>query len=232
MPQLPLLPALDGTALTAALAGSALLSLLSLVLALWSLRRAGRMIRHYQALTSGAEGRDLASLLEEATARLKAAERRLAELERRTAGLDGELRRIGETESGIQQLRSDTADLGVQARRLTGAEGGLRQLLGRADTLENRLQLALKHVGLVRYRAYEDTGGDQSFALAILDDARDGVVVSSLHGRGGDRVYAKPVKGGRSSYALSEEEQQAIVQAGSGGPGRGEGPRSRAGEDR
>lgn len=232
MSQLPPLSELDGPLLTAALAASAVIALLALLLALGSLRRAGRMIRHYQALTAGAEGRDLGALLEQATARLKVAETRLGELDRRTAGLDGELRRIGETESGIRQLRSDTADLGIQARRLDGAEGGLNRLLSRSDALENRLRLALKHVGLVRYRAYENTGGDQSFALAILDDAADGVVISGLHGRGGDRVFAKPVQGGRSSYALSEEEQLAIAQAGSGRPGLGRGPRAESPEER
>ena len=232
MPQIPPLPLLDGPTLTVALAATALVALLSLVLALGSLRRAGRMLRHYRTLTSGAEGRDLAALLEEATARLQSAERRLAELDRRMAGLDDDLRRIGEAESAIRQLRSDTADLGVQARRLSGAEGGLHHLQGRSNTLESRLQLALKHVGLIRYRAYEDMGGDQSFALAILDDAQSGVVLSGLHGRSGDRVFAKPVQAGRSSYALSQEEQLAIAQAAGAGPGLGGGPRSMDGEER
>ena len=66
MPQIPPLPLLDGPTLTVALAATALVALLSLVLALGSLRRAGRMLRHYRTLTSGAEGRDLAALLEEA----------------------------------------------------------------------------------------------------------------------------------------------------------------------
>ena len=226
MPQIPPIPSLDGATVTVALAVTALLALLSLALAIGSLRRAGRMIHHYQALTAGAEGRDLAALLEEATARLKSAERRLQELDRRTAGLDKELQRIGDAESGIHQLRSDTADLGTQARRLSGAEGNLNRLRSRSEALESRLQLALKHVGLIRYRAYENTGGDQSFALAILDDARNGVVLSGLHGRDGDRVFAKPVQAGLSSYALSPEEQSAIAQAGAARRETAEGPRA------
>ncbi len=231
MPQIPPLPLLEGPALSAVLAATALVALLSLFLALGSLRRAGRMLRHYRALTAGAEGRDLAALLEEATARLKASEGRLAELDRRTTSLAEDERRIDEAERAIHQLRADTADLGAQARRLSGAEGGLQHLQGRSNTLESRLQLALKRVGLIRYRAYEDTGGDQSFALALLDDANSGVVLSSLHGRGGDRVFAKPVQAGRSSYALSEEEQLAIAQAGSAGPGIGAGPRAQTREE-
>ena len=51
---------------------------------------------------------------------------------------------------------------------------------------------------------------DQSFAIALLDDARDGVVISSLHGRANTRVFAKPVSNGESAHNLSDEETQAI----------------------
>ena len=53
----------------------------------------------------------------------------------------------------------------------------------------------------------------QSFALAVLDERGDGFVVSSIFGRAESRLYAKPVKAGKSKYALSDEEEQAIVQA-------------------
>jgi HAMP domain-containing protein len=68
----------------------------------------------------------------------------------------------------------------------------------------------LRHIGLVRFNPFDDTGSDQSFALALLDDRRDGVVVSSLHGRNTTRLYAKPVTDGGSRHALSEEEERAI----------------------
>jgi hypothetical protein len=66
---------------------------------------------------------------------------------------------------------------------------------------------------LVRYNPFQDTGGDQSFALALLDKRGDGVVVSSLHSRTMTRFYAKPIKGGVSPLSLSEEEVQAVQQA-------------------
>ena len=56
---------------------------------------------------------------------------------------------------------------------------------------------ALQRVGLVRFNPFEDTGGNQSFALALLDADRDGVIVSSLHSRDLTRVYAKAVTGGK-----------------------------------
>ncbi len=78
------------------------------------------------------------------------------------------------------------------------------------EYLEVRSRGSLQHVGLVRFNPFEDTGSDQSFAIALLDDRRDGIVLSSLHGRGQTRVFAKPVEGGVSKHTLSDEEAQAI----------------------
>jgi hypothetical protein len=75
---------------------------------------------------------------------------------------------------------------------------------------EERSATSLQHIGLVRFNPFEDTGSDQSFAIALLDDRRDGVVISSLHGRSNTRVFAKPVEDGSSRHTLSEEEAQAI----------------------
>lgn len=78
----------------------------------------------------------------------------------------------------------------------------------------------LRHIGLVRFNPFDDTGSDQSFALALLDDRRDGVVLSSLHGRNTTRLYAKPVADGGSRHTLSEEEERAIRLAVEGGDDR------------
>lgn len=78
------------------------------------------------------------------------------------------------------------------------------------EALEVRSRGSLQHVGMVRFNPFEDTGSDQSFAIALLDDRRDGIVLSSLHGRGQTRVFAKPVEGGESTHQLSDEEAQAI----------------------
>ena len=78
------------------------------------------------------------------------------------------------------------------------------------DLLEWRSRGSIQHVGLVRFNPFDDTGSDQSFALALLDEGRDGVVISSLHGRSNTRLFAKPVSGGESAHTLSDEELQAI----------------------
>jgi hypothetical protein len=82
--------------------------------------------------------------------------------------------------------------------------------------LERRSQTSIQHIGLVRFNPFDDTGSDQSFAIALLDERKDGLVISSLHGRNNTRVFAKPVSGGSSTHTLSDEEAQAIRIAVSG----------------
>lgn len=80
--------------------------------------------------------------------------------------------------------------------------------------LRDDSSLHLQKIGLVRYNPFDETGGDQSFAVALLDDGGDGVVISSLHARDMTRVYGKPVKAGKAGgYEFSEEEKQAVAKA-------------------
>ena len=76
--------------------------------------------------------------------------------------------------------------------------------------IDARTRRSLQHIGMVRFNPFEDTGSDQSFAIAMLDDRRDGIVISSLHGRSNTRVFAKPVADGGSAHNLSDEEAEAI----------------------
>jgi hypothetical protein len=89
----------------------------------------------------------------------------------------------------------------------------LDELTARAAVLEAAQRRAFQRVGLVRFNPFEETGGNQSFALALLDAGGDGWVLSSLHARSGTRVYAKAIKAGRADAALSDEESAAIGQA-------------------
>jgi hypothetical protein len=74
-------------------------------------------------------------------------------------------------------------------------------------------------VGLIRYDAFEDMGGALSFSVALLDEHRDGVVISAINGRTETRCYAKPVRDGTSEHNLSGEETAAIGAAAEGKPG-------------
>ena len=89
----------------------------------------------------------------------------------------------------------------------------VEELATLCQRLEATLQHAVQGVGIVRFNPFGDTGGDQSFAIALLDAQGDGLVLTSLYGRAESRIYAKPVQGGQSPYPLTAEETQAIRQA-------------------
>ena len=72
------------------------------------------------------------------------------------------------------------------------------------------LAAALRHVSVVRYDAFGDMGGRFSFSAALLDDAGDGLIITSIHGRSETRTYLKGLAGGDSDITLSPEELQAV----------------------
>ncbi len=83
----------------------------------------------------------------------------------------------------------------------------------RLAEIERQLALSITGVGLVRFNAFQETGGDLSFSLALLDSHENGVVLTSIFGREDSRFYGKPVREGQSTYLLSEEEKQALAEA-------------------
>jgi hypothetical protein len=105
------------------------------------------------------------------------------------------------------------AILEAHLRRVRDVGEELKGVAGRTTALEARLPSAVQQVGLVRFNPFEDTGSNQSFALALLDGGGDGVVISSLHSRQATRMYVKPVVGGAADRAMSDEETEAIKQA-------------------
>jgi hypothetical protein len=132
----------------------------------------------------------------------------LAVLQRRV----GELRRRYATllTGGGEDLGELLTKYGEQTRLAASAA---EQLTASADRVEIKLRRSLQRLGLVRFDAFEGLGGEQSFAVALLDDEGTGVVLSSLQGRGESRLYAKPVEKWDSTYTLSVEEKEAIRRA-------------------
>jgi Protein of unknown function (DUF4446) len=105
------------------------------------------------------------------------------------------------------------AVLGSHLDRVRQVVRDVEQVGARTAVIERDIKGSFGRVGLVRYNPFEDTGGNQSFALALLDGRGDGFVVSSLHSRSGTRIYAKGIAAGVSETALSEEETAALKQA-------------------
>ena len=128
---------------------------------------------------------------------------------RRAAEIDRRLQALTRGDDG----RSLQAVLEAQLGRVDEIAGAVDRLAGRTRALEVSGRKAFQRIGLVRFNPFEDTGSNQSFALALLDGRGDGFVVSSLHARAGTRVYAKAISNGVSEGALSDEETEALRQA-------------------
>ena len=94
--------------------------------------------------------------------------------------------------------------------RVQAAVQQVEEIGALAQRLKEESVFDLQHVGVVRFNPFSDTGGDQSFAIALADAQGDGVLISSLHARDTTRVYAKPMIGGGSAHSLTNEEKQAI----------------------
>lgn len=101
----------------------------------------------------------------------------------------------------------------AQQRESLGLRSDVQVLRDDLAAARADLSDALRHVAVVRYDAFGDMGGRLSFSAALLDDAGDGLVLTSINGRSETRTYAKGVKGGGSDHALSPEEEQAISYA-------------------
>jgi hypothetical protein len=119
-----------------------------------------------------------------------------------------------------RDLIGHAADLRKDYEALHGyVEDALRKVHSRLDAAEHRLDRAIAHTALVRYDAYGEMSGRQSTTIALLDDTRSGVVLSSIHHRDSARLYAKRVRDGEAEIELSPEEHEAVRSALGESPG-------------
>ena len=143
-----------------------------------------------------------------ATLMLARTVRRLRAAQRAVLGPSGNEDLVAHA-AGLQRAFEATRDE-VQA--------AVERLDDRTAATEQRLDGAIAHLALVRYDAYGELAGKQSISLALLDDRRNGVVLSSIAHRDTARLYCKPVAGGAGEQPLSPEEQEEVRIALAGGP--------------
>jgi Protein of unknown function (DUF4446) len=127
--------------------------------------------------------------------------------------------RLRRVETSYRTLTAGTSAGNLEAV-LKDHIGQVRQATERVtelDELTHQLEHSgrshIQRLGFLRFNPFRDSGGDQSFALALADQEGNGVVISGLHGRDGTRMYAKPLAAWKSVYPLTDEEQQAIDRA-------------------
>src|SRR5689334_25277465 len=112
--------------------------------------------------------------------------------------------------AGLALRRTTSRPSGEGVDALPEDVHGLRQEVA---ALKAESTDALRHLSVVRYDAFGDVGGHLSWSLAVLDDAGNGVVLTSIHGRSDARTYAKNVTGWSSQQQLSPEEEEAVAHA-------------------
>jgi hypothetical protein len=110
--------------------------------------------------------------------------------------------------------RKDLVEFAVSLQgRIDDLHRAVDEVAAGLARVDRRVDATVANSAIVRYDAYEDTGGHQSASLALLDGSRSGVVVTAIQGRDYARIYMKEVERGRPSVALSPEEQEAVERA-------------------
>jgi hypothetical protein len=110
--------------------------------------------------------------------------------------------------------RRDLVDFAVSLQgRIDDLHRAVDEVAAGLARVDRRIDGSVANSSIVRYDAYEDTGGHQSASLALLDAQRTGVVVTAIQGRDYARIYMKELDRGRASVALSPEEQEAVERA-------------------
>jgi hypothetical protein len=110
--------------------------------------------------------------------------------------------------------KTDLVDFAVSLQgRIDDLHRAVDEVAAGLVRVDRRVDLSVTNTSIVRYDAYEDTGGHQSASLAVLDSGRSGVVVTAIQGRDYARIYMKELDRGRASIALSPEEAEAVERA-------------------
>jgi hypothetical protein len=103
--------------------------------------------------------------------------------------------------------------LARQRKRIDELDEALAAVRAHSDDVEQQVRRTVSRIGVVRYDAFDEIGGQQSFSAALLDEHGDGVVITSITGRNDGRTFIKSVRAGEGTQLLSEEEAAAVAAA-------------------
>jgi len=110
--------------------------------------------------------------------------------------------------------KGDLIDFAVSLQsRIDDLHRAVDEVAAGLSRVDRRVDGSLSNVAVLRYDAYEDTGGQLSASVALLDGARTGLVLTAIQGRDHARIYVKKLDHGRASIALSPEEIEAVERA-------------------
>lgn len=111
------------------------------------------------------------------------------------------------------QMENVEKILADHLKNLKHQEKYIKKIFEEISRMDLITQKSFQKIETIRYNPFNDTGGDQSFSIALLDAKNNGFIMTSLYTRGDTRVYAKPIKGGVSEYTLSGEENEVLKKA-------------------
>jgi Protein of unknown function (DUF4446) len=125
------------------------------------------------------------------------------------------LRRVRESQQVmLGGGKDDLVDFAVSLQaRIDDLHRAVDEVAAGLARVDRRVDESIGKTSIVRYDAYEGTGGHQSASVAMLDGARSGIVLSAIQGRDYARIYVKELDHGRASVALSPEEEEAVERA-------------------
>ena len=104
-------------------------------------------------------------------------------------------------------------DINKYMERIVDIEAALSETNTYCKQLDKQMENCMQKVGIVRYNAYKDAGSNLSFAVALLDENNNGVVFNGIYSREMSNTYAKPIENGKSKYAMTDEEIEAVNKA-------------------
>ncbi|TSC74752.1 MAG: hypothetical protein G01um101433_1003 [Parcubacteria group bacterium Gr01-1014_33] len=120
------------------------------------------------------------------------------------SGISKKVQKLFGGKSGEGDIQSNVLE------RLMKAEAKIEEMEPHLARVEKVSKVSIHKVGFLRFNPFQDTGGDNSFALALLDSENNGVLISSFYAREGTRVYAKQIIGGHTRHPLSAEEKKVL----------------------
>lgn len=101
-------------------------------------------------------------------------------------------------------------DIITYVEKVENVEKQNEEIINYCQNIDNNIRKCVQKIGMVRYNAFQDTGSNLSFAVALLDAKNTGIVVNGIYSRDCSNIYSKPIENGKSNFVLSEEEKEAI----------------------
>ncbi|MBZ1348572.1 MAG: DUF4446 family protein [Candidatus Nealsonbacteria bacterium] len=114
----------------------------------------------------------------------------------------------------FKKRKKEPKNLKEVLKQIEELEEKQKKIVCEMESLKKGQKFSIQKIGMVRYNPFPDSiGGNQSFSIALLDANNNGIIITSLYVKEGNRVYGKPVKNGHSEYQLSKEEKRAVARA-------------------